>query len=262
MLSPVRWIVRGDIDGFFGLALDNLVQLLLIDTLCRGVLGFPPELVYGRVLPAAAISILVGNVAYAIQARRLAERTGPPRRLRAALRHQHRLALRPRVPRHAAGQGARRTRGRRRSVARRLAGGAARDVRVRASSSSASAFVAERVRKATPRAALLSTLAGIALSFISLGFLFRTFAHPVIGLTTLGDRHADLLRPRAVQGPSPGRRRRGRRRHAHRVDDRPRPGRRRGRRRPRFTCRCRSSATSLRRSAADTSCRISRSSSR
>jgi AGZA family xanthine/uracil permease-like MFS transporter len=48
------------------------------------------------------------------------------------------------------------------------------------------AFIAERVRKATPRAALLSTLAGIALSFISLGFLFRTFAHPVVGLTTLG----------------------------------------------------------------------------
>ena len=50
----------------------------------------------------------------------------------------------------------------------------------------ACAFVAERVRRATPRAALLSTLAGIALSFISLGFLFRTFARPVVGLTTLG----------------------------------------------------------------------------
>ena len=36
----MRWIVRGDIDGFFGLAIDNLVQLLLIDALCRGVLGF------------------------------------------------------------------------------------------------------------------------------------------------------------------------------------------------------------------------------
>ena len=47
------------------------------------------------------------------------------------------------------------------------------------------AFVAERVRKATPRAALLSTLAGIALGFISLGFLFRTFAYPIVGLTTL-----------------------------------------------------------------------------
>ncbi len=70
------WIVRGDIDGFFGLAVDNLVQLLLIDTLCRGVLGFPPQLVYGTVLPAAAISILVGNVAYGSQARALARRTG------------------------------------------------------------------------------------------------------------------------------------------------------------------------------------------
>src|ERR1700680_4647776 len=72
----MRWIVRGDIDGFFGLALDNLVQLLLIETLCQFVLGFPPELVYGRVLPGAAVSILVGNVFYAWQARRLAERTG------------------------------------------------------------------------------------------------------------------------------------------------------------------------------------------
>ena len=27
----MRWFVRGDLDGFFGLALDNLVQLLLID---------------------------------------------------------------------------------------------------------------------------------------------------------------------------------------------------------------------------------------
>jgi AGZA family xanthine/uracil permease-like MFS transporter len=48
------------------------------------------------------------------------------------------------------------------------------------------AFVAERIRRATPRAALLSTLSGIALGFISLGFLFRTFAHPIVGLTTLG----------------------------------------------------------------------------
>jgi hypothetical protein len=26
-----HWIVRGDVDGFFGLVLDDLVQLLLID---------------------------------------------------------------------------------------------------------------------------------------------------------------------------------------------------------------------------------------
>jgi hypothetical protein len=44
---------------------------------------------------------------------------------------------------------------------------------------------AERIRQATPRAALLSTLAGIALTFIALGFLFRAFARPIVGLTTL-----------------------------------------------------------------------------
>ena len=70
------WFARGDLDGFFGLALDNLVQLLLIDTLCRFVLGLPPELIYGRVLPGAAISILVGNLFYSFQAKKLADRTG------------------------------------------------------------------------------------------------------------------------------------------------------------------------------------------
>src|SRR5436853_1010570 len=72
----MRWIVRGDIDGFFGLALDNLVQLLLIDALCRFVVGLPPDLVYGRILPGAAVSILLGNAAYAYQAKQLAMRTG------------------------------------------------------------------------------------------------------------------------------------------------------------------------------------------
>ena len=177
---------RGDIDGFFGLALDNLVQLLLIDTLCRFVLGFPPDLVYGRVLPGAAVSILVGNLFYAFQATQPGRAHRPHRRLRAAVRHQHGVAHRARLSRHAAGQGARRWRRappiRRASPGRR--GSSPRSAP--ASSSSPPRSFAERVRKATPRAALLSTLAGIALGFISLGFLFRTFARPIVGLTTFG----------------------------------------------------------------------------
>ena len=180
----VRWIVRGDIDGFFGLALDNLVQLLLIDTLCRTVLGFPPELLYGRVLPAAAISILIGNVAYAFQARALAARTGRtdvcalPYGINTVSLFAHVFLVM--LPAKALAERA----------------GAVDPVRVAWQAGLLAtfatgvielgcAFVAERVRKATPRAALLSTLAGIALGFISLGFLFRTFAHPVVGLTTL-----------------------------------------------------------------------------
>ena len=181
----MRWIVRGDIDGFFGLALDNLVQLLLIETLCQFVLGFPPELIYGRVLPGAAISILVGNVFYAYQARKLAARTG--RRDVCALPYgintvslighvflvmlpAKMLAIRMGAPDPA-----------------RVAWQAGLFATLCSGLIElALAFVAARVRKVTPRAALLSTLSGIALGFISLGFLFRTFARPVVGLTTFG----------------------------------------------------------------------------
>ena len=180
----MRWIVRGDIDGFFGLALDNLVQLLLIDTLCRGVLGFPPELVYGRVLPAAAVSILVGNIAYAIQARRLAKRTGRhdvcalPYGINTVslFAHVFLVMLPAKAIAEQAGAADPSMVAWQAGLLATLASGVIE---------LAGAFVAERVRKATPRAALLSTLAGIALGFISLGFLFRTFAHPVIGLITL-----------------------------------------------------------------------------
>jgi AGZA family xanthine/uracil permease-like MFS transporter len=181
----VRWIVRGDIDGFFGLALDNLVQLLLIDTLCRGVLGFPPELVYGRVLPGAAISILVGNLAYSLQARRLAERTGRtdvcalPYGINTVslFAHVFLVMLPAKAMAESAGAPDPARVAWQAGLFATLASGVIELV---------CAFVAERVRKATPRAALLSTLAGIALSFISLGFLFRTFAHPIVGLITLG----------------------------------------------------------------------------
>ncbi|MEI7870185.1 MAG: hypothetical protein WCI11_20055 [Candidatus Methylumidiphilus sp.] len=41
-----------------------------------GVLGFSDDLVYGRILPGAAESLLVGNLYYAWQAKRLAAREG------------------------------------------------------------------------------------------------------------------------------------------------------------------------------------------
>lgn len=180
-----RWFVRGDIDGFFGLALDNLVQLLLIDTLCRYVLGFPNELLYGRVLPGAAVSLLVGNVFYSWQAMRIARETGRDDvcalpygintislfahvflvMLPAKIDAQNTGAADPALIAWQAGLIA-------------CAGSGLIEF--------AGAFVAERIRKATPRAALLSTLAGIALTFISLGFLYRAFARPIVGLTTLG----------------------------------------------------------------------------
>lgn len=181
----MRWFVRGDLDGFFGLALDNLVQLLLIDTLCRFVLGFPPELLYGRVLPGAAVSLLFGNVYYAWQAQKLARETGRtdicalPYGINTVslFAHVFLVMLPTKFAAEAAGA----------ENPAELAWQAGLLACVGSGLIEfGGAFVADRIRKATPRAALLSTLAGIALGFISLGFLFRTFANPLVGLTTLG----------------------------------------------------------------------------
>lgn len=182
----MRWFVRGDLDGFFGLAVDNLVQLLVIHSLCLGVLGFPPALLYARVLPGLAVSLVIGNVFYAWQAKRLAEREGRtdvcalpygintpsmfafvflvmlPAKL---------LALEAGATETEAAEAAWRA-----GLVACLGSGLIE---------LSGAFVAERIRRAAPRAALLSTLAGIALTFISLGFLFSTFGHPVVGLATL-----------------------------------------------------------------------------
>ncbi|MGQ0721655.1 MAG: NCS2 family permease, partial [Candidatus Eiseniibacteriota bacterium] len=180
----MRAFVRGDVDGFFGLALDNLVQLLVIDALGRFVLGFPPELLYGRILPGAAVSLLVGNLYYARQAMRLAAVTGRtdvcalPYGINTVslFGHAFLVMLPAKLAAEATGH----------PDPVRVAWQAGLVATVGSGLiETGGAFVAERIRKATPRAALLSTLAGIALGFISLGFLFRTYARPVVGLTVL-----------------------------------------------------------------------------
>ncbi len=181
----MKWFVRGDVDGFFGLALDNLVQFLLIVALCTHVVGLSDEIVYGRILPGVAVSLVVGNLFYAWQAKRLAARTGRtdvcalPYGINTVSLFAYVFLVMLPAKLHAVGAGLPDPSlfAWRMGLVACLGSGLIEF---------AGAFVAERLRKATPRAALLSTLAGIALAFISLGFLFRTYAHPVVGLTTLG----------------------------------------------------------------------------
>lgn len=181
----MRWMVRGDIDGFFGLALDNLVQLVLIDSLCRYVLGFPSELIYQRILPGVAVSLLLGNLYYAWQARRLAAAEGRtdvcalPYGINtpSLLAHVFLVMLPAKLAAEAAGLPDPARFAWQAGLVACLGSGLIEF---------GGSFVAERLRRLTPRAALLSTLAGIAITFIALGFLFRTYARPVVGFATLG----------------------------------------------------------------------------
>jgi AGZA family xanthine/uracil permease-like MFS transporter len=201
--SSLPFLVRGDIDGFFGLALDNLVQLLLIDSLCRIVLGMPSELLYGRILPGAAVSLVVGNLFYAWQARRLAVRTGRadvcalPYGINTVslFGHVFLIMLPAKLAAEAAGAADPARVAWQAGLVACLASGIIELVLAPA---------ADSVRRATPRAALLSTLAGIALGFISLGFFFRTFAHPVVGLATLAIVLVTYFGRVGIRGGLPG----------------------------------------------------------
>ncbi len=181
----MKLFCRGDVDGFCAIALDNIVQLLLIPPMCLGVLGFRPALVYGRILPGVAVSYLVGNLFYAWQAHRLARREGrddvcaiPFGLNTPTLIAYIFLVMAP---------------------ARQIAiahGAADPDVvawRIGLVACVGSgmieffgAFVAARIRSITPRAALLASLSGAGLAFLTMNFLFSTFAHPIVGFVTLG----------------------------------------------------------------------------
>jgi AGZA family xanthine/uracil permease-like MFS transporter len=184
--SSPRWFVPGDVDGFLGLGLDNLIQILLILSLCRGVLGYPDALLFGTILPATGISLMVGNLAYAWQAHQLAQREG--RSDRTALPYGINtvslfayvfLVMLP-VKLTALGEGLDD------ATAVRLSWQAGMVACLGSGLIEAGgAFCAQLLRRWLPRAALLSTLAGIALGYISLGFLLRTYAEPVVGLTVL-----------------------------------------------------------------------------
>jgi AGZA family xanthine/uracil permease-like MFS transporter len=169
------WFVRKDLDGFFGLMIDNLIQLILIVTLCRELIHLPDSFIFGKILPGAAISILFGNFFYAWQARRLARQTG--RQDVTALPYGINTVslfaflffimlpvyVETKDPEWAWKVG----------LVACFFNGVIEII---------CAFIAESVRRVTPRAALLSALAGIAITFISMDFTFKIFARPLIAL--------------------------------------------------------------------------------
>ncbi len=186
-LNAPRWFVRQDLDGFFGLAIDNLIQILLIVSLCQGVLGLSPELIYGRILPGVALSLLVGNFYYSWLAYQQSQReqrqdlTALPYGINTVSLFAYIFLVMLPVKLLAIAQG---------TPPEQAAELAWQAGLVACLGSGllelAGAWTGERLRQIAPRAALLATLSGIAVTFIAIGFLFRTFANPVVGLVPLG----------------------------------------------------------------------------
>jgi adenine/guanine/hypoxanthine permease len=181
----MKLFTRGDVDGFCAIALDNIVQLLLVPALCLGVAGFPPALVYGKILPGIAVSYIIGNLFYAWQAHRLATKENRtdvcalPFGLNTPTFIAYVFLVMVPAKQIAIAQGAADpdTVAWQAGLVACIGSGLIEFF---------GAFVAERVRKMTPRAALLAALSGAGLAFLGLNFMITTFAHPLVGFVTLG----------------------------------------------------------------------------
>src|ERR1700761_867952 len=169
-----EWFTAGDVDGFFGLFFSGFPDLLLMVGLAP-VCGLPLSFVASHILPGAAISVFAGNLFYAWQARRLAQREGRsdvtaiPFGINTPTIFAYVfLIMLPvynqthdaNVAWHA-------------GVFASLISGLVQ---------TAGAFCTDWLRRYTPRAALLAPLAGLALAYLCLGFVFGIFGQPAIAL--------------------------------------------------------------------------------
>ena len=157
----VPWWVRGDMNAFFGLGFNVLVNVLVLTGLCIGVVNLPASDVLGVILPALGIALIIGNVYYTLLARRLSRREG---RLTVtalpygpSVPHMFIVVFVIMLPVYLKTKDA--VRAWEAGVAWAFIIGVIVLI---------GAFVGPTIRKYAPRAALLGTLAGISISFISM----------------------------------------------------------------------------------------------
>ncbi len=188
MTAPMpRWFVPGDLNGFFGLVVDNLSILAFISAALIGIFGFPADVVFGRMFPGTAFGVLVGNVIYTVMAQRLARRTGrddvtamplgldAPTSIGMAL-----LVLGPAfVGFQQGGMDADAA-----AIATWQLGAAS--LVVMGALKFVLSFFGDAVTRIAPRAALLGSIAGTALVLMGFLPLVEALRSPVVGFVTLG----------------------------------------------------------------------------
>ena len=174
--KPKLW-VPGDWNAFFGLGTNVLLNVLVLSSLMLFVVQLPGETVFGRILPALAIALPIGNLFYAYLAYQLAKKEG--RDDVAAMPYG------PSVPHYFFVT----------FVIMLPVLGKTGDVMKAWEAGIAwafligvivliGAFIGPTIRRYTPRAAMLGTLAGISVAFISMNASFEMFNAAWIALAT------------------------------------------------------------------------------
>src|SRR5438876_135823 len=172
--SPRLWVL-GDLNGFFGLFTNVLLNVIVLTGLCLGVVQLPPDTVFGRILPALGIALPLGNLFYAYLAWQLSKKEGrsdvTAMPYGPSVPHMFIVVFLIMLPTYLTTKD---------PVLAWHAGLAwcfIIGVIVLIG-----AFVGPAIRAMTPRAAMLGTLAGISVAFISMRPAFQMWEVPWIGL--------------------------------------------------------------------------------
>ncbi len=173
--GDVRIWVSGDWNGFFGLFTNVLLNVIVLTGLCLGVVQLPADTVFGRILPALGIALPLGNLFYAYLAWQLAKKEGrnnvTAMPYGPSVPHMFIVVFLIMLPTYLTTKD---------PVLAWHAGLAwcfIIGVIVLLG-----AFVGPSIRAMTPRAAMLGTLAGISIAFISMRPAFQLWETPWIGL--------------------------------------------------------------------------------
>ncbi|MDB5812926.1 MAG: regulator [Rhodocyclales bacterium] len=172
--KPRLW-TPGDWNALFGFGTNILVNMLVLTGLLRFVLKMPDAIVFGRILPAVGLMMCLSTFYYAYLAYKLAQKTGRTDvcALPSGISVPHMfvvvfvimlpIALKTGDP---------------------IKGWEAglTWVFVQSFVLMVGGFVAPVIRKITPRAALLGTLAGVSIAFISMRPAEEMFMTPLIGV--------------------------------------------------------------------------------
>jgi AGZA family xanthine/uracil permease-like MFS transporter len=173
--SGDRLWVPGDWNAFFGFGTNILVNILVLTGLLRFVLKMPDSLVFGRILPATGLMLFLSTVYYAWLGWRLAKKTGRdnvcalPSGI--SVPHMFVVVFVVMLP----------ILGKTNDPVQAWEAGLTW-VFVQSFVLMAGGFVAPIIRRITPRAALLGSLAGISITFISMRPGLLMFETPLIGL--------------------------------------------------------------------------------
>lgn len=173
--KPKIW-VPGDWNAFFGFGTNILVNLLVLTGLLRFVLHMPDEIIFQRVLPAAGLMLLLSTMYYAWLAYRLAKETGRDDvcALPSGVSVPHMFVVVFAIMLPIANMSGDPIKGWEAGLAWVFIQGCLLMI---------GGFIAPFIRKVTPRAALLGTLAGVSVAFIALRPALEMFMTPLIGIT-------------------------------------------------------------------------------